>query len=124
MIFGTCCAVGAWIAILLNVNPNEANIIGFMLFYSTLFVGLVGILTLSGLLYRLGIRGRTEMVLQEVQISLRQAILLASVCILSLYTSAHLWFRWWFIFVFIGLASTFEYVGLRMTTRHRHHPQH
>lgn len=123
MIVGTFCAIGAWVAILLNVNPNEANILGFALFYLTLFVGLVGLLTLSGLLYRLGIRGRTEMVLQEVQISIRHAVLLSFVCIVSLFTSAHQWFHWWFILVFIVLASLMEYVGLQMQHRHRHHPQ-
>jgi len=85
---------------------------GFILFYITLTVGLVGTLTLLGLVYRLWIMKRKELVSREVKISFRHAVLLTAVSVFSLIFSAQGVLYWWVLILLIAAAWALEYVSL------------
>ncbi len=112
MIVGTLVAWLGWGMVLWNVNPLEAGGLGFGMFFLTLLMSLVGTITLFGLLVRLGIMKRRELVIREVKTSFRHAVLLAGVSTISLIFSAQGWLSWWVIIVFIVVAGTMEYVSL------------
>jgi len=112
MVVGTLVAWLGWGIVVWNVNPQEAGGLGFGLFFLTLLMGLVGAITLFGLLVRLVIMKRRELVIREVKISFRHAVLLSGVSTISLIFSAQGWLSWWVIIVFIAVAGAMEYVSL------------
>jgi hypothetical protein len=112
MIVGTLVAWLGWGIVVWNVNADEAGGLGFGLFFLTLLMGLVGTITLIGLLIRLVVMKRRELVIREVKTSFRHAVLLSGVSIISLILSAQGWLSWWVIIVFIVVAGVLEYVSL------------
>lgn len=112
MVIGTLLAWLGWGIVVWSVNPLEAGGLGIGLFFLTLLMGLVGALTLFGLLVRLVVMKRQGLVVREVKTSFRHAVLLSIVSILSLIFSKQGWLSWWVIVVFIVVAGALEYVSL------------
>ncbi len=108
----TIVALAAWTYIVFFVNPDEAGIAGFVLFYITLFAACIGMLTLAGVLFRVHLRKRQETAFREVRIAFRHATLLSFVAVLCLALSAQGWLNfWWFLF-FLVLIGGLEYAAL------------
>lgn len=116
---GTFSSFGAWIYVMSSVVPDEATAMDFVLFYLTLSMGLVGILAILGVLYRVLVLRRRDVVSREVKVSFRHAVLLTGVAVLSLVLSKQGSFRWWTPFVLILVACIFEYVSLIVQRSHR-----
>ncbi|MBD3281546.1 hypothetical protein GF391_02255 [Candidatus Uhrbacteria bacterium] len=110
--FGTGLAWIGWIIILNITNPDEAGFLGLVFFFVTLFLALVGTLSMLGLLYRIGIRKRTDMVMREVRVAFRHSILLSFIAILALWFSSQEWLRWYTVVGFLMLVVAVEYVFL------------
>lgn len=85
---------------------------GFLLFYITLITGLIGLLSLLGVLYRVVFLKRKDVVLREVKVSFRHAILLSFVGVSALALSSHGLLIWWVLILLILVASLIEYVSL------------
>lgn len=119
MAIGTIASFGAWVYVMSSVRPDEATAMDFVLFYLTLSMGLVGILAILGVLYRVLVRRRRDVVSREVKVSFRHAVLLTTVAVLSLLFSKQGSFHWWTPFVLILVASIFEYVSLMVQRSHR-----
>ena len=111
MIAGTLLAWLGWGIVIWSTNPLEAGVMGFVLFYLTLLMGLVGLITLLELLVRVSVL-RRAVVLREVKVSFRHAVLLSIVSILALCFSSQGWLSWWVLVVFIAVAVVLEYVSL------------
>ena len=111
MLVGTLMAWLGWGTVLFNTDPRDAGAAGFTMFYLTLFMGLVGLITLIELLFRVALM-RRSVVLREVKVSFRHAVLLSGVGILSLIFSSQGWLSWWVLVVFIVTACVLEYVSL------------
>jgi hypothetical protein len=109
---GTGLAWMAWIIILQTMNPDEAGILGLIFFFTTLFLALVGTISMLGLLYRIGIRKRTDMVMREVRVAFRHALLLSSLSIMALWFSSQDWLRWYVLVSFLLVVVAIEYVFL------------
>ncbi|MFA5185325.1 MAG: hypothetical protein WC551_02470 [Patescibacteria group bacterium] len=112
MAIGTLMAWVGWGIVVLNVNPVESGALGFGMFYLTLLMGLLGIITLFELLIRLYALKRRDVVIREVKVSFRHAVWLSLVSILSLVFSSQGWLSWWVLIVFIVVAAVLEYVSL------------
>lgn len=109
---GTLIAWLAWVIVLMNVDPQTTNVLGFTMFYVTLMVGLVGALTLVGISYRVLLLGRKDVLSREVKVSFRHAILLSMVSVIALALSAEKMLHWWVLVVLIAVAGILEYVSL------------
>lgn len=119
MVAATFAALMAWSYILFNVDPNEAGIFGFIVFYLILFLLCVGLLTLAGVVVRVHIRQRKATAFREVRIAFRHGVLLSTVAIFSLALSANsLMNKWWF-FGFVIVAGGLEYAALLMQESRR-----
>lgn len=101
-----------WLIVLMNVDPFQTSFMGIVLFYVTLAVGLVGVFTLIGLTYRVGILRRKELVSREVKVSFRHAILLTAVSVITLILSRQGVLHWWVLVVLIVTAGILEYLSL------------
>lgn len=112
MVVATIASLLGWMYILFNVNPNEAGLVGFGLFYLTLFASCVGLLTLAGVSVRVHVRKRQATAFREVRIAFRHGVLLSFVAILSLALSANgLLHVWWFL-GFVLVIGGLEYAAL------------
>lgn len=112
MLAGTLIAWGGWIAVLLNVNPNEGGYIGFLLFYLTLLIALVGTFSLLGIFFRVYIKKRHHVVIREVHIAFRHAIFMSIMAVTSLALSANGWLQWWVFLLLLAIIALLEYVAL------------
>lgn len=109
---GTLLAWGAWAAVIFQVNPDEAGILGIVLFYLTLAISLVGSFSIMGVAYRVHALKRTHVVSREVRIAFRHAVLLSAVAIASLILSTTSWLRWWTFLILIASVGIIEYIAL------------
>jgi hypothetical protein len=109
MTIGTVLAWGAWVFVLLRVDPGENGLIGLLLFYVTLFVALIGILAIAGVLYRVKLLKRHQLVSREVKIAFRHAIIFAGVAVICLALSAQGLLFWWNVLALFALVGLVEY---------------
>ncbi len=116
---GTVASFAAWFYVLLSVRPDEATFIDFALLYLTLTMGLIGFLSLFGVMIRVFLFRRHDVVSREVKISFRHAVLLGSVSVLSLFLSQRGNFHWWTLLVLILVVSCIEYVFLSVQRARR-----
>ncbi len=116
---GTGLAWIAWIIIIQTMNPDEAGFLGLFFFFVTLFLALVGTISMLGLLYRIGIRKRTDMVMKEVRVAFRHAMLLSGLSILALWFSSQDWLRWYTLVVFLLVIVAVEYLFLVLVDAER-----
>jgi len=112
MLASTALAWVAWFIVLLNVNPLETGLFGFLLFYITLVTGMIGSLSLVGVFYRVVLLKRKDVISREVKVSFRHALLLSFVAVSSLALSSQGVLHWWVLLVLILVASMFEYASL------------
>lgn len=109
MALGTLLAWAAWTIIVINVDPREAGLAGFFMFYLTLGAALVGTLSLFLSFFRVIVLRRRDVPSREIRHAFRHAILFAGVAIVSLMLSAHGWMRTWHLVALVAVASIAEY---------------
>lgn len=86
--------------------------VGFAMFYLTLFMGMIGVLTLLGMAYRVLLLKRRDVILREVRVAFRHAVLLSLVAIISLALSGQEMLKWWVVMVMVVVMSGVEYLFL------------
>lgn len=98
----------AWLLVLFFISPNKIGLIGFILFYFSLFLAIIGSISILGFIIR--IRLGKKPVFRQVEISFRQGIWISVlvICILILQ-GLHL-LRWWnalFLVLFLVFLELF-----------------
>ncbi|MFA7170024.1 MAG: hypothetical protein WC178_04170 [Candidatus Paceibacterota bacterium] len=76
MLVSTVVSFVAWILVLQNVNPNSAGLMGFLLFYFTLFFALTCFFSLAGFYFRRKIF-ENKIEFRQVEVAFRQGMFLA-----------------------------------------------
>lgn len=107
LILMSLCAIfcwAIWISVLYLIDPTEAGILGFVFFYLSLFLSLVGTISVIGLLFRMK-WGKEELIFKTVFVSFRQAIMLSTLLVGSLFLKSKNLLTWWNA-VFLILALT------------------
>jgi len=84
---------GIFIFVVKLVNPLATNWLGFLLFYLTLFISLIGTITLVGFIIRF-VALKKELVFNSVKVAFRQSFLLSLFIIIILFLKAHSLFNW------------------------------
>jgi len=104
MIVATSLCWLAFSLVIRIVNPETTNWLGFLLFYLSLFLSLVGTTALIGFIVRF-IGLKHELVLYSVRAAFRQSFLFAFFIAAVLFLLAHNLFSWLnVIFLVIGLS--------------------
>lgn len=114
MSLGTFLAWASWLIVILNVSPLEAAAAGFLMFYLTLAMALVGSVALVGSFVRLVVLRRREVPSREIRIAFRHAVLFAAVAVATLMLSVGGWLRIWHVIALVAVASLAEAVFLQM----------
>jgi len=98
----------AWVFVIFFVNPKETGLIGFVLFYFSLFLAIVGTAAIIGFLVRT--RLNKGPVFKQVEASFRQGIWL-SFLVVGLFLLQNLGIlRWWngvFLLLFLMFLEFF-----------------
>lgn len=107
MSVSTLVSIAAWFGVVNSVNPFSGEG-GALLFYLTLFLSLVGILSIIGLLARRPRSTSRLLLFRSVIRAFRQAIF-ASLLVASALALAHAqWLTWWNTIILILLAVCIE----------------
>ncbi len=104
----------AWFAfgaVVWSIDPTRSGLIGFVFFYATLSLALIGTLTICGAGLRT-ITNRNEVVSRHVSKAFRQALLFTTLVDVSLVLSSQGYFRWWTATILILLLAVVELVFL------------
>lgn len=107
MLFATIAAWVAWIVVLVAINPTSSGWLGFLFFFLTFGMALMGTLSLAGTYVRLWMK-RDELVSRHVYRSFRQAVLLSVLAVGALLLLGRGLFTWWTALLFILALSLVE----------------
>ena len=111
MALATVAAWGAWIIIIVAVDPTRAGSLGQFYFYASLAAALLGSLAVIGAMLRLWMN-HEELAVRQVSQALRQAIIFSFLIIGCLLMMAHDLMRWWSLFLLMATISCLELAGL------------
>lgn len=95
MAAGTIMCWVAWLFILFNISPEQAGLVGFLFFYISLFLGTVGIFSVTGLVLKKQKSDKDEMIFRQVKRTFKQGILFGAFVILSLLLLQFNLLFWW-----------------------------
>jgi len=107
MLIGTLGAWLAWAVILFSIDPVETSVIGFIFFYTTLVIALVGTFTIIGTSIRVLFRKKV-VISRHVTTAFRQSILFSFLLIGTLIMISQDLLRWWSLVFFILVATLIE----------------
>lgn len=96
-----------WFAVLYYTNPNGTGWGGFVFFYLSLFVSLVGTFSLVGFAFRT-MMNKEEILYKKIDISSRQSIILSLLVIVTLILQSQRFLTWWNFIILIALVSLIE----------------
>lgn len=113
MSLGTAGAWFAWLLVLWYLTPESAGLLGFVFFYLSLFVALVGSTTLVGFTFRHLVHHQ-EVVFRQVSVSFRQGVLLGVVVVLALVLQAQRLLTWWNLIILVVAFTIVEFFFLSL----------
>ncbi|EKD78698.1 MAG: hypothetical protein ACD_41C00295G0003 [uncultured bacterium] len=106
---------GAWVIVLLYIDPTQTGAVGFILFYATLACTLFAAIVLFGLLARVvlkRIQRQSVLAFHLMLPTLRQALWCSLIVVLSLILASQELFSWFvglIIVIFFTLLEGFLY---------------
>jgi len=109
MALATVAAWAGWIVVLYSIDPTSAGWLGFVFFYATLSVALVGTFSIAGAGLRVWFK-RQELASRHVSRSFRQSILLACLIMGSLALVSQGLFTWWVMTLLVAMVGLVELV--------------
>ncbi len=97
-----------WVLVLVLINPQQSDLIGFVLFYFSLFLAILGTASILGFLIRVWLKKKP--IFKQVEIAFRQALWLAIfVSVFFILKGLNL-LRWWnalFLVLFLIFLELF-----------------
>lgn len=119
MLIATLLSWASWLLILFMVAPAEAGLLGFIFFYISLFLGLLGTVALIGLLIR-HMKTRNKFIVEKVIISFRQGTWLSLLIVTSLLLQSHRLLTWWNITLLVLIAAFLEFFFISAHANREH----
>jgi len=118
MIFATLLCWVSWGFVILNVDPFQSAALGFVFFYVSLFLALLGTVSLIVfLLYRL-FASRELPLFKYVQISFRQSLLMSAFLVLFLYLQGQGYLNIWNMMLLVTIFILI--ISFTLSVRHKH----
>ena len=113
MLLGTLLCWGAWWLVVSALDPAAAGWLGFTLFYSSLFLALLGSFALIGLGFRLYIL-RSEVIFRQVTVAFRQAFSFAFITIAALFLQSYQLLTWWSMLLLVAAVTFVEFAVISL----------
>lgn len=108
-----------WWWTVISIDPFTTNFLGFLLFYLTLFLALVGTFTLLGVYLR-KMRMPDALLFHLVTLSSRQGFLLAVLLVSFLILQSQRWLKFWNLALILLVAFIVEFVLVYKSHRRLH----
>ncbi len=105
----------AWLGffiIISNFDPRQATWVVFLLFYMTLGLGVLGLLSLLGFWIRRLFNPKKIQIRLAVVSSLRQGLIMAAVVVIGMFLQSARILTWWNMLLLIIAATSLEFVLL------------
>ncbi len=116
MILATAtCWFSLWVVVFF-VDPTITNWFGFVIFYLSLFLSLVGTLSLLGFIIRF-LFNKNEFAFRQVITAFRQSILFALLICGALYLQSYRLMSWWNLLILIVLLTVVEFIFIARDNR-------
>lgn len=115
MSIGTLLCWVAWFFVITNTAPEEAGGMGMIFFYSSLFMALIGTVSVIGFTIRKKLVKNEDIVLRHVSHTFRQSVFIAGLAVITLYLKAHDLLSWWNLVLLVVLFAVLE--GVVFTKR-------
>lgn len=115
MIMATLLSAGVFGVAITVIDPYKTNLLGFSLFYASLFLTVMGVAAIVGFVIRFVIL-RKHLASRAVIISFRQAFLMSFLVIASLVLLAHKLFSWFNVLLLIIVFSTLEFFLISLSS--------
>jgi len=109
----TILAWAIWAAIIMLLDPTKAGLLGYLLFFLTLFLAVASTSGLAGYVIR-RIITPNQLAAYTVRISLRQGLLLGLFLDILLFLQLTKIYQWWLIVIVIVLFLTIELIFLSL----------
>jgi hypothetical protein len=115
MIMATLLSAGVFGVAITVIDPYQTNLLGFALFYASLFLTVMGVAAIIGFFIRFIVL-RKHLAGRAVTVSFRQAFLIAFLVIASLVLLAHKLFSWFNVLLLIIVFSTLEFFLISLSS--------
>jgi len=101
-------------AILVYLNPVSSDLLVFILFYLSIFIGSSGIITLIGFfIRRISRRKKASLPIKQaiynLEVSFRQGFLLSIILIVTLILQSERVLSWWYLLILVGIIGLTEW---------------
>jgi hypothetical protein len=100
----------AWFFVILSGPPAEATFVGFLFFYLSLGLALMGTLSVVVFLIRRLTLKNDELIFRHVRKTFRQSILASLMVIIMLILLAASLLKWWSLLLLVLIWSTLEVI--------------
>jgi hypothetical protein len=117
MTIGTIGAFVCLVLAVLTIDPFATNWLGLALFYSSLMVTVMGLVSIIGFIFRFVIL-RNKLAASAVIISFRQAFVIALLIALTLFLLAHRLFSWLNMTLLIVGFTVLEFILISLSLHH------
>ncbi len=117
MTIGTIGAFVCLVLAVLTIDPFATNWLGLTLFYSSLMVTVMGLVSIIGFIFRFVIL-RNKLAASAVIISFRQAFVIALLIALTLFLLAHRLFSWLNMTLLIVGFTVLEFILISLSLHH------
>ena len=107
MSLATVAAWIAWVVVVNAIDPVAAGLLGFVLFFVSLAIALVGTLSILGLGIRIWLRPE-EAIARQTMRSVRHGVLISLLFILSLFLASQGLLRWWIMLLTVFTIALAE----------------
>ncbi|HPA25303.1 MAG TPA: hypothetical protein PLK76_00890 [bacterium] len=108
MTLATLLCWASFIIVVNTINPFNTAILGFVFFYSSLFLSLIGTLSILGFLLR-NLLNKNQFISVQIMTSFRQSIWLALMIVIGLYLQSQKLVAWWNLLILILLMILLEF---------------
>lgn len=117
MILGTAVALATAATILFFTDPEESGVMAPVMLLLTAGLGVVGLLSVLGVVARVYILRRSGLIVDQVKTAFRQSFLVALLLIASLILSHFELLTWWLILVLVAILGVLEYLFISAENR-------
>ncbi len=108
----------AWLVVLFYVNPDEGGFIGFVLFYLSLLIALIGTFSLIGFFGRVWF-SKERIIFRHLGVSTRQSVWFSALLLGVLLLQGTHYLRWWSALLLVILVTLMEFFFLSRKEVHR-----
>lgn len=105
---GTLIGFATWLVVLVTVNPFQSGFVGFLFFYLSLAITLVGLMSLVGFGVRMLRYQHDEIVLREATAAFRQSCFFSIVVVTSVFLASQKLLTWWGMTLLIAALAIIE----------------